>query len=203
MVGDPSHKDKSSDPECVVVVASSAGGLEALTIFLSGLASDLPAPVLVVQHLERSRRSMMAEILQRSSSLPVIQAKENDCLKPGVVLIAPPDYHMIVLRGTVSLTQTELVHYLRPSADLLFESAAENYHANTIAVVLTGTGQDGSRGIKSVKREGGTVIAQNEETSKFFGMPQAAIKTGYVDFILPLDEIADRIYSLVVKEGKT
>jgi two-component system, chemotaxis family, protein-glutamate methylesterase/glutaminase len=200
MVSDePKLLKNDTNLECVVVVAASAGGLEALSVFLKGLPSDLPAAVLVVQHLERSRSSMMADILKRSSRLPVKQAQENERLQPGIVLIAPPNYHMIISKELVSLTQTELIHFVRPSADLLFESAARSYQSRTIAVVLTGSGYDGSQGVKEVKKEGGTVIAQDQESSKFFGMPSSAIQTGAVDFILPLDQIALKVSSLVKK----
>jgi len=101
--------------------------------------------------------------------------------------------------GTLSLTQSKLVHFLRPSADLLFESVAASYGERAIAVVLTGTGSDGAMGVKAIKKMGGTVIAQDEATAEFFGMPGAAIQSGSVDFILPLDEIAIALVTLVMK----
>jgi two-component system chemotaxis response regulator CheB len=99
----------------------------------------------------------------------------------------------------VSLSQLELVHFVRPSADLLFESVAASYKDRAIAVVLTGTGSDGVMGIQAIKKMGGTVIAQDQQTSEFFGMPGAAIQSGNVDFILPLDEIGAALVTLVVK----
>lgn len=89
-----------------------------------------------------------------------------------------------------------MIHFLRPSADLLFDSAAGTYGSRVIAVVLTGTGSDGTMGVRAVKESGGTVIAQDEKTSQFFGMPGSAIKTGCVDFVLPLEEIPDALLSL-------
>jgi two-component system chemotaxis response regulator CheB len=115
-----------------------------------------------------------------------------------VVHVAPPDHHLLVdADGTLSLTRTELVHFVRPSADLLFESGAASFGRRVIGVVLTGTGSDGSLGVEAIKRRGGTVIAQDEETSDFFGMPGAAIDAGAVDFVLPLDQIAEALISLV------
>jgi two-component system chemotaxis response regulator CheB len=99
---------------------------------------------------------------------------------------------------TLSLTQTALVHFVRPSADLLFESVAAAYCERAIAVVLTGSGSDGSMGVRAIKKMGGSVIAQDEETSEYFAMPSAAIGTGDVDFVLPIDDIADALVSLVV-----
>jgi two-component system chemotaxis response regulator CheB len=111
----------------------------------------------------------------------------------------PPNRHLLVNPdGSLSLSQSELVHFVRPSADLLFESVAASYKDRAIAVVLTGTGSDGVMGIQAIKKMGGTVIVQDQQTSEFFGMPGAAIQSGNVDFILPLDEIA-ALVTLVVK----
>ena len=141
----------------------------------------------------------MADIISRRSALTVKQAEEGDRLKPGCVFIAPPDRHLLVNPdGTLSLTQSELVHYVRPSADLLFESVAGSYKDRAIAVVLTGTGTDGAQGASGIKKMGGTVVVQDEVTSEFFGMPGAAIKTGVVDFVLPLDEISPALVRLVM-----
>ena len=99
----------------------------------------------------------------------------------------------------MSLSQSELVHFVRPSADLLFESVAASYQARAIAVVLTGTGSDGSFGIAAIKKMGGTVIAQDQDSAEFSGMPGAAIKTGHADFILRLDEIPSALTTLVAE----
>jgi two-component system chemotaxis response regulator CheB len=186
----------------VVALAASAGGLQALTLVLSGLPADFPASVVVVQHLDPRHRSLMAEILSRRTHLPVIQARDGDRLKVGQVLIAPPDKHMLVNSdGTISLTHTELVHFVRPSADLLFESMAASFGERAIAVVLTGAGLDGSMGIEAVKKRGGTTIVQEAGSAAYSGMPQAAIATGSVDFVLPLDEIASALATLVMDQG--
>jgi two-component system chemotaxis response regulator CheB len=183
-----------------VLVAASAGGLSALTAVLSELPADFPASVAIVQHIEPHHRSMLAEILGRSCALPVVQAAEGQRFQPGVVHVAPPDHHLLVdADGSLSLTRTELVHFVRPSADLLFESGAASFGKSAIGVVLTGTGSDGSLGVEAIKRRGGTVIAQDEATSDFFGMPGAAIEAGAVDFVLPLDQIAEALTSLVTE----
>lgn len=142
----------------------------------------------------------MADILSRRTPLKVRQAEEGDRLAPATAYIAPPDRHLLVNPdGTLSLSQSELVHFLRPSADLLFESVAASYKHRAIAVVMTGTGRDGAMGVQAIKKMGGTVIVQDETTAEFFGMPGAAIQTGQVDFILPLDEIASALVTLVMK----
>jgi two-component system chemotaxis response regulator CheB len=142
----------------------------------------------------------MADILGRRTALRVKQAAEGDRFLPGTVHVAPPDRHLLVNPdGTLSLSRTELVHFVRPSADLLFESVAAAAKQRAIAVVLTGTGADGNMGVRAIKKMGGTVVVQNEQTSEFFGMPSAAIQTGCADFILPLDEIPKALLALVVR----
>jgi two-component system chemotaxis response regulator CheB len=181
----------------VVALAASAGGLTALSRVLEELPDDFPVPIVVVQHLDPRHRSLMADILTRRTSLTVKQAEQGETLRPSTVYIAPPNNHLLVNGdGSLSLTQTELVHFVRPSADLLLESVAAGYKERAIAVVLTGTGSDGSMGVRAIKKMGGTVIAQ-DEGAEFFGMPSAAIATGDVDFILPLSEIPSALRSLV------
>jgi two-component system chemotaxis response regulator CheB len=132
----------------------------------------------------------------------VHEASDGMEVEPGHVYLAPPDRHLLVNRdGTISLTQSELVNFVRPSADLLFESVAAAYGERAIAVVLTGTGHDGSMGVTAIKQRGGTVIAQDEASSDFFGMPSAAIRTGTVDFVLALDEIPNALQTLVGGEA--
>ncbi len=184
----------------VVAVAASAGGLMAINEVLSPLPPDFRAALVVVQHLDPRHRSLMAEILSRRTVLQVKQAEEGDCLQPGKVYIAPPNRHLLVNPdGTLSLSQSELVHFVRPSADLLFESVAASYRERAIAVVLSGTGSDGAMGVQAIKKMGGTAIVQDQRTAEFSGMPAAATQTGVVDFILPLAEISSALVTLVMK----
>ena len=180
----------------IVAMASSAGGLNAL----SHVLSELPAgfvPVVVVQHLDPHHASHMAEILSRRTALRVCQAKDGDQLVRGTVHIAPPDRHLLVNSDrSLSLTQTDLVHFVRPSADLLFQSVAASYREQAIAIVLTGSGSDGRLGVEAVKKMGGVVIAQDRASSEFFGMPGAAIELGVVDMVLALDRIGPTLVSL-------
>jgi len=186
----------------VVAIAASAGGLRALSEVLASLPQDFPVPIVVVQHLDPRHRSLMAEILSRKTPLMVKPAEDGESIYPGFVYIAQPNNHLLVNGdGTLSLTQTELVHFVRPSVDLLFESVAASYRDRCIAVVLTGTGTDGSMGVQAVKKMGGTVIAQDEASSEFFGMPSAAIQTGAVDFVLSLDEIPRALATLLTESG--
>jgi two-component system, chemotaxis family, protein-glutamate methylesterase/glutaminase len=187
----------------IVALAASAGGLTALTAVLGELQPDFSAIVVVVQHLDPKHRSLMPQIIGRRSRLPVHGALDGMVLEPGHVYLAPPDRHLLVNRdGTASLTQTELVNFVRPSADLLFDSVAAAFGERAIAVVLTGTGHDGSMGVTAIKKRNGTVIAQDEGTSQFFGMPSAAIKTGAVDFVLALEEIPAALATLVAGDAR-
>lgn len=194
---DAGSSDRRSAGPAIVAMASSAGGVNALSEVLSELPPGF-VPVVVVQHLDPHHRSLMAEILGRRTALRVCQAKEGDILAHGTVYVAPPDRHLLVNSdGSLSLTQTELVHFVRPSADLLFESVAASYRERAIAVVLTGSGSDGRMGVQAVKKMGGIVIAQDRASSEFFGMPGAAIASGFVDMVLALDRIAPVLVTLV------
>jgi two-component system, chemotaxis family, protein-glutamate methylesterase/glutaminase len=182
----------------VVAVATSAGGLQALSKLLSGLPAEFPAAIAIVLHLDPRRRSMMARILDRQTSLTVKEAEEGDRLRPGMVYTAPPNHHLLVNPdGRLSLSESAVVHFVRPSADTLFESLAASYQDRAIAVVLTGAGIDGSQGLRAIKKMGGTIIVQDQLTSDVFGMPAAAIATGTADFVLPLGEIPAALMTLV------
>ncbi|MEV0322698.1 chemotaxis protein CheB [Streptomyces sp. NPDC050658] len=179
-------------------MAASAGGIEGLGTLLRGLDSELPAFVLVVQHLRRSRETRIVSVLSRRTDLKVKLAQDGDGPSPGTVYIAPPDQHLCVRTGKkLALTQEARVNYARPAADPLFESAAEAYGSRTIACVLTGTDGDGTQGITAVKAHGGTVIVQDPDTADFQGMPRSAINTGLVDLVLHLEDIAPAIARLV------
>jgi two-component system chemotaxis response regulator CheB len=195
--------NKTGDPAFdIVAIAASAGGVSALTHILGDLPAGFPAIVVCVQHLDPRHRSLMPQVVGRRSKLPVSQAVDGLDLEPGHVYLAPPDRHLLINNdGTASLTHTELVNFVRPSADLLFESVAASYGERAIAVVLTGSGKDGSIGVTAIKSRGGTVIAQDEGSSEFFGMPSAAIRTGCVDFMLSLDEISGALAMLVAGEA--
>ncbi len=123
----------------IVALAASAGGLSALSRVLGALPAGFPAIMVVVQHLDPRHRSLMADILNRRTPLQVKQAEDGDHLKPATIYIAPPNRHLLVNKNkTLSLSQSELVHFVRPSADLLFESVAASFQERAIAVVLTG-----------------------------------------------------------------
>jgi two-component system chemotaxis response regulator CheB len=181
----------------VIAVAASAGGLRALERVFAHLPAALPAAIVVVQHLDRKHPSLLAQLLGRHTALRVLEARDGDSVQSGSIYVAPPDRHLLVRPdATVELTRTEPVNYVRPCADLTFASIAHGFGKRAIAVVLTGTGHDGAAGAAAIKAVGGIVIAQNEATSEFFSMPEAAIHTGFVDFVLPLEAIGPKLVDL-------
>ena len=189
-----------SDSFPVIAMAASAGGLKALSAILGGLPADFPAAIAIVMHLSPDHKSLLAEILDSRSHLKVRQAQTGDILCHSSVFIAPPNHHLFVAKDgrlELSSSSSEKVHHARPSAEPLFASVAEVYQAKAIAVVLTGGDGDGSFGVQVIKENGGKVIAQDRPTSQDFSMPETSIKTGDVDFILPLDAIAPKLIELV------
>ena len=156
----------------IVALAASAGGLQALSCVLGGLPASFPAATVVVQHLDPRHRSLIADILGRRTALKVREAREGDVLTAGVVLTAPPNRHLLVNPdATVSLSQSELVHFVRPSADLLFESVAASFRDRAIARGPERHRHGRRHGTPSGRKMGGTIIVQDEATSEFFGMP--------------------------------
>lgn len=186
----------------VVVMAASAGGLHALSTVLSELPADFPAAIAIVQHRHPDTPSVLAEILRSRCSLLVKDAEAGDRLEPGLIHLAPRGMHLLMGgAGLLSLSNGPKVRFSRPSADVLFESAAESLRERVIAVVLTGANDDGADGVRAVKRMGGTVIVQDRETSESVWMPLSAISTGAVDFIRPLGGIAPLLLALVRGAG--
>lgn len=185
----------------IVAIGASAGGLHALMSVVGSLPADFPAAVVIVQHLDPKHRSMLADILGRHTPLRVKEAEDGETIAPGVIYTAPPDRHLLVNGdGTLSLSRSELVHFLRPSADLLLESVAASFKGRAIAVILSGTGSDGSMGVKAIKKMGGAVIAQDPKTAEFPGMPGAAILTECVDSVRMLHEIGPNLVARVMRE---
>ena len=194
------HATECDPARCVIAMAASAGGLKALSAILGDLPADFPAAIAIVMHLAPDHVSILAEILSRRTPLKVKQAETGDVLCHLRVFVAPPNHHLFVAKGgrlRLSSSSANKIHYARPSAEPLFASVAEVYKRNAIAAVLTGGDGDGSFGVRIIKEKGGIVIAQDRPTSQDFSMPETSIKTGDVDFILPLKEIAPKLIQLV------
>jgi two-component system chemotaxis response regulator CheB len=182
----------------VVTIVASAGGLNAASAVLKGLPASFGGAILLLQHLEPHRRSMLADILAGRTRLRVTHAREGETLQPGVVHVAGPDRHLQVgPEGRVVFSSAPRVHYSRPSADVLFESVARVFGRRAVAVVLTGKGSDGAAGVRLIKDAGGAVIVQDQASSEHYGMPEASWLTGCADQVLPLDEIGAAIAAIV------
>jgi two-component system, chemotaxis family, protein-glutamate methylesterase/glutaminase len=187
-----------STPFAVVAIASSAGGIAALQRVLGALPSDFPMPIVVVQHLDPRHETIIAEVIGRWAKLEAALVAAGDRARPATIHIAPPDRHLLVdPDGALTLSSSRLVNFVRPSADLLFESVADSYGSAALACVLTGSGWDGAAGAIAIKSHGGTVIVQDPELAEFSGMPQAAIDAGAADHVVPLEEIAPLMCGLV------
>ena len=183
-----------------IVIGTSAGGLLALTTLLEPLPADFQIPVLVVQHRSKDERNLLEDLLAAKCKIGIKQADEKEKIQKGMVYFAPPDYHLLVERDfTLSLSCDAKVHYSRPSIDILFETAAIAYKTNVLGIVLTGANADGALGVKTIKKLGGSTIAQHPATAQFPVMPQAAIATGCIDKVLDLNEIKNLLIRLSKK----
>jgi two-component system, chemotaxis family, protein-glutamate methylesterase/glutaminase len=182
-----------------VAIGSSAGGLAALGAVVERLPAELPAAVLIVQHMERHRPSSDASMLGRHASLPIREAADEDVICAGTVYIAPPNLHLLVRDGRLVLASTAAVHFSRPSVDRLFESVADTYDGRAIGVILSGNGADGADGLRAIKAHGGVTIAQDPSTAAHGDMPRAAVDTGCVDYTLELAAIGPAISRLVLQ----
>lgn len=181
-----------------IVVGASWGGIDALKRLFSGLSSAFEWPILVVLHQERNARGGVIEVLNEASVLPVVEAEEKQLIVPGVVYVAPANYHLLVeTDGSLSLCISPKVNYCRPSIDVLFESAAEVYGDQLVGVVLTGANSDGARGAKYIKEKGGQVVVQCPDEAEMPAMPEAVLKATEVDFVLELKLIAKTLSELV------
>ena len=174
-----------------VVIGTSAGGVEALSVILPALPATFRPPVFVVLHLPRERPSLLAEIFQPRCALPVREADDKEPIEAGTVYFAPPDYHLLIEKdGTVALSNDDLVNFSRPSIDVLFESAAEAYGARLLGVILTGANRDGADGLAAVRGAGGIAVVQDPAEAQAAMMTEAALARTAVDYVLPLKEIA-------------
>jgi two-component system chemotaxis response regulator CheB len=197
---EPAHLPPGS-PFGVVAIAASAGGVAALKALLGGLPATFPVPILVCQHVMRSRPSLLKSVLANRTRLRVVQGGRGEMPVGGNVYVAPPNRHMIVAPdGMLGLSDGCPENFCRPSADVLFRSVARFHGGRAIAVVLTGHGRDGAMGARAIQRCGGFAIAQDERSSGVFEMPLAARDLGGADLILPLDQIGPALQVLVTPQ---
>lgn len=198
---------REQGPIEIAAIAASTGGPPALQAILTGLPASLSAGIVIAQHMPAGFTRSFAERLNKLSALVVREAAAGDRVEPGTVLIAPGGYHLLVTREQGGL-MTELDarrpsdRYV-PSADRLMVSVAEACGAAALGIVLTGMGNDGVEGVKAIKQQRGSCLAESEESAVVFGMPQEAIRSGAVDKILPLSKIAGEIMLRCSPKGST
>jgi two-component system chemotaxis response regulator CheB len=174
-----------------VVIGASAGALDALSVILPALSADYGLPLFVVVHVPPDKRSVLAELFQAKCRVQVREAEDKELTVGGTVYFAPPDYHLLVETDkSLSLSDDEPVLYSRPSVDVLFESAADAYGPDLIAIVLTGANEDGAKGLKAVADAGGTAIVQSPQGAYASAMPEAAIARCPGAQVMSLKEIA-------------
>jgi len=193
----PPQGYRLKDDFWVVAIGASTGGPRAIQEVLSRLPRNLPAVILIVQHMPEGFTKSFAERLNWYTSLEVREAKDEDALRKGLVLIAPGNNHMEIIDEKVKLNNGPTVNHVRPSVDVLMKSVSKIYGPRTIGVLLTGMGTDGRDGLKNIKDAGGSTIVQNKETCVIYGMPKSAIEIGAADKITPLNNIADNIINIM------
>ena len=188
-------------PVRAIAIGVSTGGPEALNAFLPSLPADLQIPIFIVQHMPPTFTRLLAERLNAATPLAVYEATDGLQVSPGTIYIAPGDYHMVVNATrnhyTVALNQDPPEHSCRPAVDVLFRSVASVYGPGLLGVVLTGMGNDGTIGCERIRKEGGTIFVQDEETSVVWGMAGSVARSGFADAVVPLQRMAQEIVQRV------
>lgn len=196
-----SYSDKQ-----ILLIGSSTGGVEALRYLLPRLPAGLP-PIVIVQHIPAHFSRTMAEHLNALCPYQVREAVDGDDLRSGLCLVAPGDFHLVLTKKAgrgfgVRLTRSPPVHYCRPSVDVMFRSGAEQAGANAVALLLTGMGSDGARGMQLLRGAGARTIAESEESCVVFGMPRAAIELGAAEQVLPLQRMPQAVLRALAEGAK-
>jgi two-component system chemotaxis response regulator CheB len=182
----------------IIAIGASTGGPAALSLLLKGLPADFNLPILIVQHMTPGFGPAFTSWLNDESPLPVKIAELGEALKPGVVYVAPDNYHAGVEGGKIKLVaEKRSQDHHRPSINYMFETVAKNFGPRALGVLLTGMGEDGALGLRQIKDAGGKTIAQNEESCVVFGMPKSAIALGAADQVIAMEKIAATILTRV------
>jgi two-component system CheB/CheR fusion protein len=193
----PPTATTNGEPFYVVGIGASAGGLEALEQFFEHMPEDSRLCFVVVQHLSPDFKSMMDELLARRTRIPIVRVEDGIELRPNAIFLMPPRKEMIQSGGRLFLTDKDPSQGFALPIDRYLRSLAQDFGSRSIGVILSGTGSDGSRGIRDIHEVGGLVVAQSEESAKFDGMPRSARETGLVDLVLPAADMPDAILKLV------
>jgi len=178
-------------PTSIVVIGASLGGLHAINSLLAVLPPDFATPMAIVQHRRADSSSALTDLLAARAKVPLIEPDDHTEIESGHIYLAPADYHLLVERGALALSIDEPVNFSRPSIDVLFETAARAYGSSTTGVLLTGSSEDGARGLLAIAEAGGFTIVQDPEEAESPVAPQAALRMGEVDEILTLAAIGE------------
>jgi len=191
---------KSILPEIIfpiVGIGASAGGLEALEIFLANVPVESGMAFVIVQHLDPNYKGMLVELLQRGTSMPVFQVKDRMRVEANCIYVIPPNKDLSILHGVLHLLAPLAPRGLRLPIDFFFHALAEDQQEHSIGVILSGMGSDGTLGLRAIKEKGGSVFVQSPETAKFDGMPHSAIDAGLADVIAPVNELPASINAFI------
>ena len=181
----------------IVGLGASAGGLEALEDFFSHLPADTGMAFVVVTHQHPGHVSLLPELLKKRAPIPVVEADDALCLAPNRIYVASPDGYLSILSGTLQVMPFKEIAGLRLPIDYFFRALAEDQKERAVGIVLSGTGTDGTLGLKAIKGAMGMTMAQAPETAKYSGMPQSAMGTGVVDYVLPPGRMPEQLMTYV------
>lgn len=185
----------------IIVIGASAGGVEALQRLCAALPADLPASIVIAQHLSPSARSMLPQLLSRAGPLPARVPDDGERLERGRIYVATPDHHILLRDGRLLIRRGPVENRTRPAVNALFRSAAVHYGSRTIGVVLTGLLDDGTEGLIAIKAAGGLSVVQDPHDAAWPSMPRNALARDHVDHVLPLDRLAALLVTLVGEEA--
>lgn len=185
--------EKAAPPFTIVAIGASAGGLEALELFLSHVPANSGMAFVVIQHLDPNYKGMMPELLQRATSMPVAQARNRMKVKPDCVYVIPPNSDLSILHDSLYLLEPVAPRGLRLPIDFFFRALADDRREHAVGVILSGMGSDGTLGLRAIKERGGLVLAQEPATAKFDSMPRSAIAVGLADIVASPEELPLRI----------
>ncbi len=192
------EKDKTPDPGFHYVgIGASAGGLEAIEEFFSHMPEDCNLAFIVIQHLSPDYKSLMVELLSKKTKIPVHRCTDGMQVKPNNIYMIPPKKNLSIFHGKLVLKEKDNIRGVNLPIDIFLKSLAEDQADRAIAIILSGTGSDGTRGVRAVKEQGGMVMVQDDTTAKFDGMPRAAISTGVADFILPPEKMPVQLLAFI------
>jgi two-component system chemotaxis response regulator CheB len=198
---DPIYRPRvSAMKKDIVVIGTSAGGIEALRELVGGLPADFPAAVFVVLHTSPDSPGILASILERAGELSAVCVSKAEAIKPGCIYVARPDHHLVIARGLARATRGPKENRFRPAVDPLFRSAAQAYGARVIGIILTGGLDDGTVGLAAVKKLGGTAIVQDPQDALAPSMPLSALAHVEVDHCVPLAQMAALLTRLTTAE---